>query len=94
MKSCSEQWEDFFFCMRSKTLPREAKEDMIREHYRKKELAKYGPGRPSSEDVWEEREDKVPLGTAFREVVERPDVSDAEFQRAEMERLRRIRQGL
>lgn len=94
VRTCSDLWDDFWFCMRSKGYSGPMKEDLIREHYRKKEHAKYGPGKPSSEDIWEPRERKVEPGTVFNETYEQPDVSDAEWQQAEMERLRRIRQGL
>lgn len=70
------------------------KEDAIRDHYRKKELAKYGPGMPSSEDVWKERKELVKPGEAFTMPVEAPTVADAEHQRWEMERMERIRKGL
>ncbi|KAJ9133562.1 hypothetical protein NKR23_g10679 [Pleurostoma richardsiae] len=93
MRSCSDHWDDFWFCMRTKAYAPKMREDAIRAHYRARELDKYH-GKPSSEDVWREREEKVPLGTAFAETYERPDASDAEWQKAEMERLRRIREGL
>ncbi|KAM0564562.1 hypothetical protein ACHAPJ_000776 [Fusarium lateritium] len=70
MRSCSEQWDDFWFCMRTKGYSAEQREKAIREHYRAKEFAKYGPGKPSSEDVWESRKDKLPVGTTFNETIE------------------------
>lgn len=95
MRSCGELWDDFFFCMRQQgTPPGEVKENMVREHYRRKELAKYGPGRPSSEDVWRERKERVAPGEAFAGAAEPPRVSDAEYQKWEMERTERIRKGL
>lgn len=95
VRSCSEQWDDWFFCMRAKgTPPGRVKENMIRDHYRRKLLAKYGPGKPSSEDVWRERRERVPPGEAFATQVEAPQVSDAEYQKWEMERMERIRKGL
>jgi hypothetical protein len=94
VRSCSENWDDFWFCMRVKGYRAgPVKDDMIREHYRKKHLAKYGPGKPSSEDVWRERRERVPPGTAFSEQVEPPMVSDTEYQKWEMERMEKIRKG-
>ncbi|KAL2282006.1 hypothetical protein FJTKL_11093 [Diaporthe vaccinii] len=94
VRSCSENWDDFWFCMRVKGYqPGPVKDDMIREHYRKKNLAKYGPGKPNSEDVWRERRERVAPGTAFSEQVEAPTVSDAEYQKWEMERMEKIRKG-
>lgn len=95
VRSCNEQWADFWFCMRAKGFEEgKVKEDAIREHYRNKELAKYGPGRPSSEDVWRERREKVPLGGAFSEPVPAATRGDAELQKWEMERMESIRKGL
>lgn len=94
VRSCSEQWNDWFFCMRAKgTPPGKVKDDMIRDHYRRKLLAKYGPGKPSSEDVWRERPERVRPGEAFATQPEAAQVSDAEYQQWEMERLERIRKG-
>ncbi|KAK2696464.1 hypothetical protein QWA68_004892 [Fusarium oxysporum] len=70
MRSCSEHWDDFWFCMRTKSYSPEMREKAIRDYYRAKEFTEYGPGKPSSEDVWESREDKVPEGTVFNEPVE------------------------
>ncbi|KAH8770124.1 hypothetical protein F5883DRAFT_552845 [Diaporthe sp. PMI_573] len=94
VRSCSENWDDFWFCMRVKGYQAgPVKDNMIREHYRNKHLAKYGPGKPSSEAVWRERHERVPPGTAFSEQVEAPTVSDAEYQKWEMERTGKIRNG-
>lgn len=95
VRSCGEHWDDWFFCMRAKgTPPGKVKDDMIRDHYRRKLLAKYGPGKPSSEDVWRERPERVRPGEAFAAQAEAPQVSDAEYQKWEMERMERIRKGL
>ena len=94
VRPCSENWDDFWFCMRVKGYGEgKVKDDMIREHYRKKHLAKYGPGKPNSEDVWKERAERLPPGTAFTEPIEAPTVSDAEYQKWEMDRADRIRSG-
>ncbi|POR32298.1 Early meiotic induction protein 1 [Tolypocladium paradoxum] len=94
MRSCSEHWDDFWFCMRTKSYAGDLKENMIRAHYRDKDHAKYGPGRPSSEDVWESRGQRVQPGTAFAEPVDAPVVSDDEWRKMETERRRGVRQGL
>ncbi|KAF5021995.1 hypothetical protein F66182_5952 [Fusarium sp. NRRL 66182] len=70
MRSCSEHWDDFWFCMRTKSYSAEMREKAIRDHHRAKEFTKYGPGKPSSEDIWESRGEKVPIGTAFNEPIE------------------------
>ncbi|RSL90193.1 hypothetical protein CEP51_000819 [Fusarium floridanum] len=70
MRSCSEHWDDFWFCMRTKGYSSEMREKAIREHYRAKEFVKYGPGKPSSEDVWESREERVPEGSTFNQPIE------------------------
>lgn len=96
VRDCGDKWNDFWFCMRAKGFgDGKVKEDAIRDHFRQKELAKYGPGRPSSEDVWRERKERVKEGEVF--VVPLGEVmtwSDAELQKWEMERMERIRKGL
>ncbi|KAL1955630.1 hypothetical protein VTO42DRAFT_8363 [Malbranchea cinnamomea] len=62
LRDCSERWSEFWFCMRTKSYPREQREKMIADFNRKK-LDKY-KGKPSSEDVWEMR--TVPLRGAFQ----------------------------
>ncbi|KIL94808.1 hypothetical protein FAVG1_01739 [Fusarium avenaceum] len=70
MRSCSENWDDFWFCMRTRGYSAEQRQKAIKEHYRAKEFIKYGPGKPSSEDVWESRDEKVLEGTTFNAPVE------------------------
>lgn len=55
LRSCSEHWNDFWFCMRVKNSynPREVKEQMVQERYREKE-ERLRSG-PNSEDVWRRR---------------------------------------
>ncbi|EGD90282.1 hypothetical protein H112_01737 [Trichophyton rubrum D6] len=62
LRSCSEHWSDFWFCMRSKSLPDEEREKAISDRYRRKAI-KYKTG-PSSEDIWELR--KEPVVGAFQ----------------------------
>ncbi|CAO2655855.1 Nn.00g046580.m01.CDS01 [Neocucurbitaria sp. VM-36] len=55
LRSCSEHWNDFWFCMRTKNSysGADVKERMVQERYREKEeRLKAGP---NSEDVWERR---------------------------------------
>ena len=89
IRSCSELWDDFWFCMRTKSYPPEAKAEVIREHYRAKEKAKYDGGSPSSEDIWESRKELVPPGTAFQTkfALQR---DDAESQKVDTEVRRKI----
>lgn len=54
IRSCSEQWGAFWFCMRNRTLSEKAKEEEVREFYRERdERRKKEWG--SSEDIWEIR---------------------------------------
>ncbi|KAK0704660.1 hypothetical protein B0H67DRAFT_592012 [Lasiosphaeris hirsuta] len=94
VRSCSELWDDFWFCMRTKSFGPEHKAAAIREHYRDKERTKYAAGRPNSEDVWESRREMVPPGTAFSAGFPPPIENDAEWERADRERRRRIREEL
>ncbi|KAH6851314.1 hypothetical protein B0I37DRAFT_373762 [Chaetomium sp. MPI-CAGE-AT-0009] len=94
VRECSELWDDFWFCMRTKSYSPELKAAAVREHYRAKEEAKYGGGRPSSEDVWESRAERVAPGTAFQQRFEAPVIDDAELQRMDAERRRRIRETI
>lgn len=63
LRSCSEHWSDFWFCMRTKSYGDVAKAKVVSERYRQKE-AKYRSG-PSSEDVWEERKPGEELKNPF-----------------------------
>ncbi|OAX85035.1 hypothetical protein ACJ72_00595 [Emergomyces africanus] len=57
LRSCSEHWSDFWFCMRTRSYSDEEKAKMISNRYRKKAV-KYKTG-PSSEDVWDVRTEPV-----------------------------------
>ncbi|KAI1499807.1 hypothetical protein F5X99DRAFT_388656 [Biscogniauxia marginata] len=94
VRSCSHHWDDFWFCMRARAYSGRVKEDAVRDYYRRKEVAKYGPGRPSSTDVWEARTERLEPGAAFAEPYDMPDVSDEEWRRLEIERRRQIRDML
>lgn len=69
MRSCSEQWDDFWFCMRQKSSSGPVKEEAVRTHYRNREFEKYyAPGKRSSEDIWQPRE--VRLQNTFSEPID------------------------
>ena len=80
--------------MRTRAYSGAMKEEAIKDYYRQKELRKYGPGMPNSTDVWEPRTEKLPPGTAFQGRYEKPDISDEEWRRLEIERRRMIQQKL
>ena len=94
VRNCTELWDDFWFCMRTKNYGPEGRAEAIREHYRTKEEQKYGGGKPSSEDVWESREERVPVGSVFKAEFSPPVVDDKQYRINEMERRRRIRREL
>ncbi|KAK8086884.1 hypothetical protein PG994_001858 [Apiospora phragmitis] len=94
VRSCSEHWDDFWFCMRNRTASGPRKEENVRDYYRRKEWNKYGPGRLSSADVWESRDEKVPYGSAFRESYESPTLSDEEWRVKEIEHRRALQEAL
>ncbi|OCT52385.1 hypothetical protein CLCR_10793 [Cladophialophora carrionii] len=56
-RSCSNHWDDFWLCMRTRKWDKADRERAIQEHYRKKAV-KWKTG-PSSEDVWEVRTEPV-----------------------------------
>jgi len=57
LRSCSDLWAQWRFCMRTKVMSDETKREKIREYNMKKAI-KYKVGR-SSEDVWEVRTEPV-----------------------------------
>ncbi|KAK8107650.1 Early meiotic induction protein 1 [Apiospora kogelbergensis] len=94
VRTCSEHWDDFWFCMRNRTASGPRKEEAVRDYYRRKEWNKYGPGRPSSADVWESRDEKVPYDSAFRETYENPTLGDEEWRVKEIEHRRAVQEAL
>ena len=81
LRSCSEHWDNFWLCMRSRSYPKTEREKVIQEHYRKKQV-KYRT-RPSSEDVWDMRLEplaEVPFNGDLRkaemEARQRKDTAD------------------
>ncbi|KAK4224962.1 hypothetical protein QBC38DRAFT_484278 [Podospora fimiseda] len=91
LRPCSELWDDFWFCMRTKSWAPEARAEAIKDHFRKKEEQKYGGGNPSSEDVWESRDSLVEPGTAFKTPFDPPITDDREFERQEEARRQWLR---
>ncbi|MCJ1255843.1 hypothetical protein MMC24_003661 [Lignoscripta atroalba] len=59
VRNCSDQWHNFWFCMRTNRgmMSEEDRKKRIQEHYRGR-AAKYKAG-PSSEDVWNLREERL-----------------------------------
>jgi hypothetical protein len=88
LRSCSENWNDFWFCMRTRGYGDREKEAAIKEHYRRKESAKYSKelGKESSEDVWKSRTTKLEWGEAFNQPYEELKESDEEWRKSERER--------
>ncbi|KAK4937236.1 hypothetical protein LTR10_022068 [Elasticomyces elasticus] len=56
-RSCSNHWDDFWLCMRTRNWNKDDRAAAIQDHYRKRAV-KWKTG-PSSEDVWEVREEPV-----------------------------------
>ncbi|KAI0397120.1 hypothetical protein F5Y17DRAFT_11216 [Xylariaceae sp. FL0594] len=96
MRSCSEQWGDFWFCMRLRAYAAgPVKEEMVRDYYRQRELRRYyTPGKPASTDIWEPRAERLPPGTAFSRRYEKPDISDEEWRILQIERRRAVQRML
>ncbi|KAI1639418.1 hypothetical protein F4809DRAFT_596098 [Biscogniauxia mediterranea] len=93
-RSCSEYWSEFWFCMRARSMRGEARANTVRDYYRRREVARYGPGRPSSTDVWEPRTERLPPGEAFSQPYVAPEVDDEEWRRLEIQRRRMVREYL
>ncbi|KAJ5888834.1 hypothetical protein N7495_008875 [Penicillium taxi] len=55
LRSCSENWDNFWLCMKTRGWGDELRKKTIRDHNRKKAV-KYKTG-PSSEDIWDVRLD-------------------------------------
>ncbi|KAJ6032464.1 hypothetical protein N7540_003196 [Penicillium herquei] len=62
LRSCSEHWDNFWLCMKTRGWSDELRRKTIRDHNRKKAI-KYKTG-PSSEDVWDVRLD--PASDSFQ----------------------------
>jgi uncharacterized protein DUF3128 len=92
LRSCSENWDNFWFCMRTRGYSEKEKEAAIKEHYRKKETMKYAKalGKESSEDVWKSREKKLEWGEAFNVPFPDFDGSDEDWNRQQAEWRKRV----
>jgi hypothetical protein len=79
MRDCSEQWSNFWFCMRTNRgfMTDEERKDKIQAHY-KSRARKYVVG-PSSEDVWKLRQD----------MLQEPFEGDLEAAEAEWEQMQK-----
>ncbi|KAJ5272831.1 hypothetical protein N7478_007956 [Penicillium angulare] len=62
LRSCSDHWDNFWLCMKTRGWSDELRRKTIRDHNKKKAI-KYKTG-PSSEDVWDVRLD--PASDAFK----------------------------
>lgn len=72
MRSCSDLWAQWRFCMRTKAMGAEEKKERIRE-WEQRKVVKYKLGR-SSEDVWHVRD--VPVERPFSKDYDVQDVDD------------------
>jgi len=76
-RSCSNHWQDFWLCMRTRNWEEKERQKAIQEHYRKKAI-KYKTG-PSSEDVWQMRTE--PVRDPFRGNLEELEQQIEEWKR-------------
>ncbi|MCJ1313231.1 hypothetical protein MMC25_006908 [Agyrium rufum] len=62
LRSCSDQWRNFWFCMRTNRgyMSDEVREKRIQMHYKMRDEEKYGGKKPNSEDVWRIRDRVLP----------------------------------
>lgn len=77
-RSCSNHWDDFFMCMRTRNWVENERTQAVQDHYRKKAI-KWKTG-PSSEDVWEVREE--PVRDAFQSNLEELEAQITNWQKA------------
>ena len=70
LRSCSDHWNDFWFCMRTKNSysGQDVKERMIQDRYREKE-EKLKSG-PNSENIWRKRGPREEVKNAFSRAAE------------------------
>ncbi|PVH89770.1 hypothetical protein DL98DRAFT_508025 [Cadophora sp. DSE1049] len=88
LKSCSDNWNNFWFCMRTRTYGDRQKEAAVKEHYRQRESSKYSKelGKESSEDIWKSRDKKVEWGEAFNAPFPGFSGTDEEWRQRELDR--------
>lgn len=77
-RSCSNHWNDFWLCMRTRNWDEKDKAKAIQDHYRTKAV-KWKTG-PSSEDIWEVRTE--PVKDAFQASLEDLEAKIAEWKAA------------
>lgn len=77
-RSCSNHWNDFWLCMRTRNWEEKERSRAIRDHYQKK-VIKYKTG-PSSEDVWEVRD--VPVKDAMQGNLEELEARIEDWKKA------------
>ena len=75
-RKCSNHWEDFWLCMRTRNWDENDRKRVIKDHYRKKAV-KYKQG-PSSEDVWSVRTE--PVRDAFQGDLEKMEADIREWK--------------
>jgi hypothetical protein len=75
-RKCSNHWEDFWICMRTRNWEETDRKKAIKDHYRKKAV-KYKQG-PSSEDVWSVRTE--PVKDAFQGDLEKLEADIREWK--------------
>lgn len=68
LRSCSEHWRDWRFCMGLSIYSKETQREKIRQHYIEKEEAL--KGKPNSEDIWERRTERDRIVDAFSKAEE------------------------
>lgn len=77
-RSCSNHWQDFWLCLRTRNWDEKDRKKAIQDHYRQKAV-KYKTG-PSSEDVWEVRTE--PARDAFQGNLEELERQIEEWKKA------------
>ncbi|TQS34726.1 hypothetical protein Golomagni_04880 [Golovinomyces magnicellulatus] len=90
VRSCSDHWDKFWFCMRTRTYDDKSKQEAIKDYYRKVELSKYGKRGTSSEDIWKSRDHLIQKGTAFKSDEEEWKGTDEELRAAILDMKKRI----
>ena len=77
-RSCSNHWDDFWLCMRTRKWDDKDRITAIKEHYRKKAV-KYKTG-PSSQDIWDVRTE--PVKDAFQDSLEELESKIEQWKKA------------
>lgn len=93
MSRCSEQWGDFWFCMRTRTITGEAKENAYREYFREKERKKY-ENHPNSEDIWKPRNHVVRENAFLTHRLPKFDKTDEEWVHDQIKERKELRDKL